>query len=89
MKTAVDELIEKIQLEYDAAEKAHLENKSRESYIALRCFQLCRTFAKEAKEMEKKQIKDAYLNGRYDADKIVMSDNFYAEQYYNETFNQQ
>jgi hypothetical protein len=43
----------------------------------------------QAKEMEKKDIKDAYLNGRYDADKIVMSDNFYAEQYYNETFKQQ
>jgi vacuolar-type H+-ATPase subunit H len=42
----------------------------------------------QAKEMEKKDIKDAYLNGRYDADKIVMSDNFYAEQYYNETFKQ-
>lgn len=43
----------------------------------------------QAKEMEKKRIKDAYLNGRYDADKIVMSDNFYAEQYYNETFKQE
>jgi len=43
----------------------------------------------KAKEMEKKHIKDAYLNGRYDADKIVMSDKFYAEQYYNETFKQQ
>jgi hypothetical protein len=40
----------------------------------------------QAKEMEKRQIKDAYLNGRYDADKIVMSHNFYAEQYYNQTF---
>jgi hypothetical protein len=43
----------------------------------------------QAKEMEKERIKDAYLNGRYDADKIVMSDKFYAEQYYNETFKQQ
>ncbi len=43
----------------------------------------------EALEMEKERIKDAYLNGRYDADKIVMSDKFYAEQYYNETFKQQ
>ncbi len=43
----------------------------------------------QAKEMEKEDIKDAYLNGRYDADKIVMSDKFYAKQYYNETFKQQ
>ena len=39
-----------------------------------------------AKAMEKEQIKDAYINGRYEADKIVMGHNFYAEQYYNETF---
>ena len=26
----------------------------------------------QAKEMEEEQIKDAYLNGRYEADKIVM-----------------
>jgi hypothetical protein len=43
----------------------------------------------KAKEMEKEQIKDAYLNGKYEADKIVMGHSFYAEQYYNETFKQQ
>jgi len=41
---------------------------------------------RQAKEMEKQEIKDAYLNGRYEADKIVMSERFYTEQYYNETF---
>jgi hypothetical protein len=41
----------------------------------------------EAKEMEKQQIFDAYLNGRYESDKIVMSERFYKEQYYKETFN--
>ena len=41
---------------------------------------------KQAKEMEKQQIVDAYRMGRYDCDKIVMSEKFYAEQYYNETF---
>jgi hypothetical protein len=50
--TAIEKLIEKIQLEYDAAEKEYFENKSRESYIAARCFQLCKKFAKEAKEMD-------------------------------------
>ena len=43
----------------------------------------------QAKEMEKEQIEDAYLNGRYEADKIVMGHSFYAKQYYNETFKQQ
>ena len=40
----------------------------------------------QAKEMEKQQIVDAYINGKYESDKIVMSDKFYAEQYYNDTF---
>jgi hypothetical protein len=40
----------------------------------------------QAKEMEKQQIIDAYKNGKYESDKIVMSDRFYAEQYYNEQF---
>jgi len=44
---------------------------------------------KEALEIEKEQIKDAYLNGRYEADKIVMGHSFYAKQYYNETFKKQ
>jgi hypothetical protein len=44
---------------------------------------------KEALEIEKEQIENAYLNGRYEADKIVMGHNFYAKQYYNETFKQQ
>jgi len=43
-------------------------------------------FASYAKEMEKDQIQDAYFNGRYEADKIVMGHNFYAEQYYKQTF---
>jgi hypothetical protein len=43
----------------------------------------------QAKEMEEEKIKDAYLNGRYEADKIVMGHSFYAKQYYNQTFKQQ
>lgn len=41
---------------------------------------------KQAKEIEKEQIIDAYKNGKYESDLVVMSDEFYAEQYYNETF---
>ena len=62
-QTAVEQLIERIQLEYDAAEKEYLKNKSRESYIALRCFQLCRTFAKEALEIEAKQRQEDTNHG--------------------------
>ena len=40
----------------------------------------------EAKVMEQKQIERAYKMGRYESDMIVMSDKFYAKQYYNETF---
>jgi hypothetical protein len=40
----------------------------------------------QAKEMEKKQIINAYFWGRFESDTVVMSDKFYAEQYYNETF---
>jgi len=47
---------------------------------------LLNALEKQAKEMEKEQIKDAYFNGRYEADKIVMGHNFYAEQYYKQTF---
>ncbi len=41
---------------------------------------------REAKEIEKQQIIASYKMGRYDSDKIVMSETFYSEQYYNETF---
>jgi hypothetical protein len=41
---------------------------------------------RQAKEMHKREIVDAWKMGRYDSDKIVMSEKFYAEQYYKETF---
>lgn len=44
---------------------------------------------KQAKEKERQQIIDAYINGKYESDKIVMSDKFYAQQYYNEIFGKQ
>ena len=40
----------------------------------------------KAKEMHKQQIIDAWKMGRYENDKIVMSERFYSEQYYNETY---
>lgn len=41
---------------------------------------------RQAKEMHKQEIIEAWKMGRYDSDKIVMSEKFYAEEYYNETF---
>jgi hypothetical protein len=69
-KTAIDWLI-------DQLEKYELYSK-----ISFQCLKEI----EEAKEMHKQEIIDAYLNGRYEADKIVMSERFYTEQYYNETF---
>ena len=40
----------------------------------------------QAKEMHKQEIIEAWKMGRYDSDKIVMSEKFYAEEYYHETF---
>ena len=40
----------------------------------------------EAKVIVQEQIERAYKMGRYESDMIVMSDKFYAKQYYNETF---
>ena len=41
----------------------------------------------EIKALHKKEILESYRWGRYDSDKLVMSERFYREQYYNETFN--
>ena len=38
------------------------------------------------KAMHKKEIIEAYKWGRYDSDKLVMSERFYREEYYNETY---
>ena len=38
------------------------------------------------KAMHKKEILESYRWGRYDSDKLVMSERFYREQYYNETY---
>jgi hypothetical protein len=76
MKTALLRLIE--QLEGEDSKIARV--------IGLKKYN---SIIKEALQEEKEQIKDAYLNGRYEADKIVMGHSFYAKQYYNETFKQQ
>ena len=47
---------------------------------------MIRDIIQQAKAMEKEQIERAYKMGRYESDTVVMSDKFYAEQYYNETF---
>ncbi len=39
---------------------------------------------KQAKEIHKEEIMNAYKIGKYESDKIVMSDSHYAKQYYEE-----
>ena len=80
--TAVEKIIAEINNELQTIEG--LDGKEiTGSRIAL---EFVKKVAIETKEMEKEQIKDAYFNGRYEADKIVMGHNFYAEQYYKQTF---
>ena len=40
----------------------------------------------EIKALHKKEILESYRWGRYDSDKLVMSERFYREQYYEQTF---
>jgi hypothetical protein len=40
----------------------------------------------QAEKMHKEEIIDAWKMGRYDSDEIVMTETFYAEKYYNQTF---
>jgi hypothetical protein len=83
--TAVEKIITEIDNELQTLEG--LDGKEiTGSKIAL---EFVKKVAIEAKEIEKEQIMDAYLNGRYEADKIVMGHSFYAKQYYNETSKQQ
>jgi hypothetical protein len=70
--TAVEKAIDLIKQDYEANGRLRL------AYVL--------QTLNRAKEKEKQQIIDAYLNGRYDADKIVMTERFYANQYYTETY---
>jgi hypothetical protein len=38
------------------------------------------------KAIHNQEISNAYIMGKYEHDKIVMSDKFYAKQYYKETY---
>jgi len=40
----------------------------------------------KAKTMHKEEIMNAYKIGKYESDKIVMSDSHYAKQYYEEVY---
>jgi len=81
MKTAVEQAVDALRLWSNAWNEFDKTGKNKPQPIE----EVIAPFI----QMEKKDIKDAYLNGRYDADKIVMSDKFYAKQYYNETFKQE
>jgi hypothetical protein len=95
MKTAMQELRDDLVMTLKTGDEAldEIKDKSiREScqkVVQLTLESIIKRIDEELLEMEKEQIEDAYLNGRYEADKIVMGHSFYAKQYYNETFKQQ
>lgn len=80
--TAIEKIILEIDNELQTLESLHgSEIMGRKIGLAF-----AKRIAEQTKEMEKDHIQDAYFNGRYEADKIVMGHNFYAEQYYKQTF---
>ena len=57
-----------------------------EKSFTLKVNNVMTSIIEQAKEMEKQMVIDAWKMGRYENDKIVMSERFYSEQYYNETY---
>ena len=95
MKTAMQELRDDLVATLKTGDEALNEiqdisiRESCQKVVQLTLESIIKRIDEELLEMEKEQIEDAYLNGRYEADKIVMGHSFYAKQYYNETFKQQ
>jgi hypothetical protein len=82
--TAVQWLVEQLEKQIDKSAKNELgTNRGSDYRIGLR---KAIDFCDEAKEMEKQQIIDAYVNGDIDAG-IYAATKKNAEQYYKETFN--
>ncbi len=76
-KTALDILFDQIKLKADSIPTNSAENrKVKGAYVD------CLTLIREAKEMEKEQIKDAFILGEHQ-----QGFEYEAEHYYNETFN--
>jgi hypothetical protein len=77
-QTAVEQFIEQLEKQGDSWENVSMGtikiSIKVEDYLQLK---------KQAKEMEKQQIIDAYKQGQFDGDIIRDTD---AEQYYNQTF---
>jgi disulfide oxidoreductase YuzD len=55
-------------------------------YQNIKTSQVFNGILEKAKELHRQQIIDAYKMGKYEHDKIVMSDTHYAEQYYNNKY---
>ena len=80
-KTAVELLIEQIKSKADS-----LPYNTKENRIAKGIYVDCLMMAKQAKEMEKQQIIDAFKRGTINEMNGIEEIN--SEQYYNETFKQ-
>jgi hypothetical protein len=76
--------MKKTAVEWMANELLYLDNEYDMKFIDKNEYQIRRKqIIEHAKEMEKEQIMDAYLQGQYDGDTMRDTD---AEQYYTETF---
>ena len=80
-KTAIELLIEQIKSKADS-----LPYNTKENRIAKGIYVDCLMMAKQAKEMEKQQIIDAFKRGTINEMNGIEEIN--SEQYYNETFKQ-
>jgi disulfide oxidoreductase YuzD len=77
----------KLAVEWLAKSYVDLLTKLNNEEISLKEFEIQYIeLLEQAKEMQKEEIINAYKRGKYESDKIVMSDSYYAKQYYNETF---
>jgi hypothetical protein len=93
--TAVENLRKDLIFTIDSTKDALLEienvaiRNACQEVVRLTLKKIIKRIDDELLDIEKQQIIDAYLNGRYDADKIVMTERFYADQYYTESYGEQ
>ena len=73
-KTAVEWLVDEM------IQRKFFEKETELSYTTLE------HLTNQAKKIEKQQIIDAYIWGRFEEDKITRTEKFYARQYYKKTF---
>ena len=90
-QSSIDWLVSQILVEYDTYlnEEGDLVDKPiKQFFNSYKDFVNLIEYVNKAKEMHRQEIENAWKMGRYDSDEIVMSEKFYAKQYYQETFSE-